>query len=55
MTESARATFVLPARDRAVEEDGEERWPIPHAAMFIMVSGAACWAVVLGVIGWLLG
>ncbi len=49
-----RSPFIVPSREYALDEPQIERWPLPQAAMFIFLSGSACWGVIIGVITWIL-
>ena len=56
MLDTTRHTpFIVPSREEAFDEPQIERWPLPQAAMFIFVSGAACWGVIIAVLAWILG
>jgi len=35
-------------------EDGADRWPVPYAAAFVVVSSAALWALIIAGGRWLL-
>lgn len=52
MARTPEAPFV----DEAVlgGDAGEERWPILYTALVVVVSSATLWALIIGVIGWLL-
>jgi hypothetical protein len=40
---------------RAGEKERNERWPVPYAAMFIIVVSVALWSLIVAVASWLLG
>jgi hypothetical protein len=40
---------------RAGEKERDGRWPVPYAAMFIIVVSVALWSLIIAVASWLLG
>jgi hypothetical protein len=44
---------LRPARAAGDELDG--RWPVPYAAMFIIVVSVILWSVIIAVTSWVLG
>jgi hypothetical protein len=41
----------LPAPDEALDQ----RWPVPHAIMFVTGVSVALWTVIIALTGWLIG
>jgi len=40
--------------DRVDEASADDRWPLPHATMFIVVAAASSWMGVIALGRWLL-
>ena len=39
----------------AVQRQVDERWPVPHAIMFITVASVALWVLIIAAASWLIG
>lgn len=53
MAESTKTSSyeVLPT----VAEADDDRWPVPQTAMFVTVTSAGLWLVILAGVRWLIG
>ena len=47
--------LVPPHTLEAKERQVDERWPVPHAVMFITLVSVALWSLIIAAAGWLIG